>query len=231
MHRSSRIAACAAAIAAATPAAPASASLVIAEVLYDADGADDEREWVEVWNAGDTPVDLSAWSLGWGGTTLVSGRQALSGSVEAGARFVIGGPLGDAAMPPFSFGLAIDLEPDLQNGGVTADAVALFDRPADAVTAETLPVDVVLYGETNDTGLLDPAGAIAAVDVADAPAGASIERGLDGLWRIQSEPTPGAPPRPVPEPDSAPLAALAIATARGLRHVRRRAAGDRSVNV
>lgn len=200
---------------------PCSAALTIAEVLYDADGADGEREWIELWNPGDTSVDLSTWSLGWGGASLVSGQQALSGVVAAGARFLVGGPLADAD-PPIGFDLALDLDPDLQNGGVTADAVALFDLPAEAVTAETLPVDVVLYGASNDSGLLDPTGAVAAVDVADAPGGASIERGLDGLWRVQPAPTPGSPPRPVPEPGSAPLAALGAVAARCLRLARRR---------
>jgi hypothetical protein len=227
-----RFAARAAALTAVLSAPPCFASITIAEVLYDADGADDEREWIELWNAGDTPVDLSTWSLGWGGTSLVSGRQALSGVVDAGARFLVGGPLGDFVDPTLAFDLAIDLEPDLQNSGATADAVALFDLPADAVTAETLPFDVVLYGESNDSALLGPTGDVAAVDVADAPSGASIERGFDGVWRVQPEPTPGAPPRPVPEPGPTSLSALGAAAAFGLHLTRRyaapRAAGDRT---
>lgn len=220
-----RLAADAAALAAASCAAlsplPSSAAITIAEVLYDADGADDEREWVELWNTGDTPVDLSTWSLGWGGTSLVTGKLALSGVVEAGARFLVGGPRSNGAASPLGFDLAIDFEPDLQNSGATADAVALFDLPAEAVTAATLPLDVVLYGANNDSALLDPTGAIAAVDVADAPGGASIERGLDGLWRVQPEPTPGAPPRPVPEPGGASLAMAGAASAFGVRMARR----------
>lgn len=239
LRSSRRFEACALALAGTSIAAlfapPSSASLSIAEVLYDAGGADGEREWVELWNPGDTPVDLSTWSLGWGGTSLVSGQQTLSGVVAARARFLVGGPLGDDAEPPLSFDLAIDLDPDLQNGGATADAVALFDRPADTVSAETLPFDLVLYGESNDSALLDPTGARAAVDVADAPSGASIEQGLDGIWRVQPEPTPGGPPRPAPEPRRGSMAALAAATACGLRLARRRAelqaAGDRDANV
>lgn len=196
---------------------PATALLSIVEVSYDAGGADDEREWVELWNSGDTPVDLSTWSLGWGGTSLVSGQQTLSGVIEAGARFLIGGPLGDTTEPPLSFDLPIDFDPDLQNGGVTADAIALFDLPADEVDAETWPADVVLYGESNDSLLLDPSGAVAPVHVADAPGGASIERGPGGVWRVQPEPTPGGPPQPVPEPARGPFGGVAAATALWLR--------------
>jgi lamin tail-like protein len=176
------------------------ADVEIAEVFYDAVGGDDQLEWVELVNAGDVPVDLAGWSLGWGGADWTSGRQALEGVVDAGARFVVGGPLSTADDASPVFDLAVDLEPDLQNSGATADGVALFAVPADAIAADTLPVDVVVYGEANTSGLVDPSGAVAAVDVADAPGGSSIERGADGVWRVQPAPTPGAPPAPVPEP-------------------------------
>lgn len=213
---------------------PVFASLRISEVMYDADGADDEHEWIELWNTGDTAVDLSAWSLGWGGTTLVTGKLALSGVVAAGARFLVGGPFVDGLDPAPAFDLPVDLEPDLQNSGAIADAVALFALPAQTLTAETLAFDVVLYGTSNDSGLLDPTGAVAAVDVADAPGGSSIELGGDDVWRVQPEPTPGAPPLPAPEPEPASLAGLATAAACALRCIRRRtrrlAGGDRGTN-
>ena len=101
----------------------------------------------------------------------------------------------------------MDLEADLQNSGAAADGVALFDVPIEELTAEVVPIDVVLYGAENSSGLVDETGLPAAVDVADAPGGSSIERGLDGIWREQETPTPGAPPRPVPEPSGIALAA------------------------
>jgi hypothetical protein len=174
--------------------------LAIAEVFYDADGGDDELEWIELVNDGDFAVDLEGWSLGWGGSSWASGRQALAGVIDAGARFVVGGPLSADANARPVFDLAVDLEPDLQNSGATADGVALFDLPAEEISPESIPISVVLYGEANTSGLIDETGAIAAVDVADAPGGQSIERGHDGMWRIQPVPTPGLAPAPVPEP-------------------------------
>jgi hypothetical protein len=181
----------------------------VAEVFYDAGAADDELEWVELSNEGDVPVDLSTWSLGWGGTSWVSGQQALFGVIDPGARFVVGGPASSADNFAPSFDLAADFEPDLQNAGATADGVALFDAPVEEVGEASLPVSVVVYGGENASGLLDASGAIAAVDVADAPAGSSIERGADGAWRVQPAPTPGAAPRPVAEPPDVALAGAA----------------------
>jgi hypothetical protein len=191
----------------------------IAEVFYDAAGSDDELEWIELVNEGDFAVDLAGWSLGWGGADYTSGVQALEGVVEAGARFLVGGPLSNADNGNPVFDLAVDLEADLQNAGAVADGVALFDAPAEEIAAESVPVSVVVYGEANTSGLLDASGGIAAVDVADAPGGSSIERGSDGVWRVQETPTPGAPPVPVPEPGRLVLAiatsASLVALARG----------------
>jgi len=45
--------------------APLSAhgQVIISEFLYDAPGSDDNQEWLEVFNAGSTPVDLSKWKV------------------------------------------------------------------------------------------------------------------------------------------------------------------------
>jgi len=187
--------------------AAARAEIELSEIFYDATGADDGFEWIELRNESNTPVELTGFSLGWGGSTYLSGGVALSGVVEAGDTFVVGGPEStlDNANPVFD--LVIDLESDLQNSGTTADGVALFDVPIEEVTADTVPVAVVIYGAENSSGLVDESGLPGAVDVADAPGGSSIERGVDGEWRVQRSPTPGAPPQPVPEPSGIALAA------------------------
>lgn len=185
----------------------ASAEITLSEVFYDAASGDDGFEWIELHNESSTPVELDGFSLGWGGSTYLSGSLALSGIVAAGDYFVVGGPEStlDNASPVFD--LAVDLEGDLQNSGTIADGVALFDVPIEALTPETVPLSAVLYGGENGSGLLDESGLPGAVDVADAPGGSSIERGRDGVWRVQENPTPGAPPQPVPEPSSIALAA------------------------
>jgi hypothetical protein len=214
--------ACLAAAAAACvlPPTAARAQVALAEVLYDPDGPDDELEWIELVNEGGTPVDLATWSLGWGGASWAGDRAALAGVIEPGQRFVVGGPRSAAENASPLLDLALDFEADLQNSGATADGVALFDVPVAEVGAETLPVSVVVYGGENASGLFDETGAPAAVDVADAPSGSSVERGDDGVWRVQPEPTPGAPPQPVPEPAYGALAAAAAATLAGVRRTR-----------
>lgn len=204
-------------------ASTATAQLAISEVFYDATGTDADREWIELVNESDTPIDLGPFSLGWGGANWLSGKLALSGVVAPGDVFVVGGPLSDESNANPVFDLAVDLSPDLQNSGATADGVALFDVLADELVAETVPIDAVLYGETNDSGLLGPQGVASIVHVADAPGGSSVERGADGIWRVQEFPTPGA--HPVPEASEAMLAlasvaALGVKVARGTRATR-----------
>ncbi|BCX47823.1 endonuclease [Haloferula helveola] len=168
-------------------------TLLLSEVFYDPVGTgDDGLEWVEIINPGSTAVDLSSWSLGWGGLNLVYGQLQLSGTIAAGATIVVGGPVSSAANQNPSFDLAVDLNPDLQNSGAAADAVALFNLPASSVSASTVPVDVVIYGGTNSNNLIDETGAIGTVDVGDAASGQSIVRiNLAGAWQIQNTPTPG----------------------------------------
>jgi hypothetical protein len=203
------------------------AQVALSEVYYDAAGGDDQLEWIELVNETDTPVELGGFSLGWGGATYLAGGVALAGTIAPRGYFVVGGPLSGVENASPVFDLAVDLEADLQNSGATADGVALFDVPLEEVFAETVPLDVVLYGEENTSALLDETGLPSLVHVADAPGGASIERGTDGVWRVQETPTPGAPPQVIPEPRGATLAAvasLAVCAQRAARTKRSRGA-------
>jgi hypothetical protein len=189
----------------------ARAQVALSEVFYDAVGADDGAEWIELRNETDAPIELTGFSLGWGGANYLSGTVALSGTIEPHDYFVVGGPLSTPENGSPVFDLAVDLESDLQNSGAVADGVAIFDVPLEELVAETLPLDAVIYGEENTSGLVDATGLPAPVDVADAPAGSSIERGADGVWRVQPSPTPGAPPQVIPEPPGSVLAAASSA--------------------
>ncbi len=46
----------------------ASANVIINEVMYDLDGADRGREWIEIYNGGTEAIDLSGWKFYEGGT-------------------------------------------------------------------------------------------------------------------------------------------------------------------
>jgi thiamine phosphate synthase YjbQ (UPF0047 family) len=41
----------------------ATAAVTINEIMYDPDGSDTNREWVELYNDGGSSVDLSAWEI------------------------------------------------------------------------------------------------------------------------------------------------------------------------
>jgi hypothetical protein len=86
------------------------------------------------------------------------------------------------------------LTPNLQNGGDTADGVALFKLQADEIGDSSIPIDAVLYGTTNASGLLGAGGGVALPQVGTAPAGSSIRRSSSELWELNSSPSPAECP-------------------------------------
>ena len=176
-------------------AAGASGDLLLSEVLYDVGGTDDGLEWVEIYNNDSVAIDLSGFSLGNGGTDYTTSLVQLSGTVQPGATFVVGGPTSSTANGNPSLDQAVSFNPDFQNSGSTGDGVALFNVPATSVTAVTVPIDAVVYGPNNTNGLIDESGAANGPEVGDAPSDSSIERvDLAGNWQIQSTPTPNSTP-------------------------------------
>ena len=169
---------------------PAGSGLWLAEVYYDHPGTDDGFEWVKLYNASSSTLDLSGYSLGMGGLDYTTGRYALAGLVGPGECFVVGGPnaVPENGNPVYS--LILNFNPDLQNSGSTADGIALFSVPADAITKTTVPTDAVIYGAQNTNGLMDATGQPGPVHVGDAPAGSSLKRTGLSSWVISATPTP-----------------------------------------
>ncbi|MEM8962923.1 MAG: lamin tail domain-containing protein [Acidobacteriota bacterium] len=167
--------------------------LVLTEVYYDASGGDNGLEWIEIKNIGTGSADLSGYSLGWGGGDYTYGTLQLSGTLAAGAVFVVGGTTSNGDNHNPTFDQSANFSPDLQNSGSVADGVALFDVPETSITALTVPIDAVVYGTTNSNGLIDETGSASTPEVGDAPAGDSIERtDAAGSWQIQGTPNPGS---------------------------------------
>ena len=197
--------------------------VVISEVFYDRVGPDNGFEWVELFNGRATGVDLSDWSLGYGGTSVTANTVALDGFIEPGSYFVVGGPSSDASNANPIFDLPLNFTPDLQNSGATADVIALFDVPFGVLDDASLPIDVLIYGGANTSSLIDPDGLIAAVDFEDVVNGQSIERLSQTTWGARTTPNPnsgsltgldGPPITPstpaVAEPSTLVLAGLGI---------------------
>lgn len=172
-------------------AGPAAADLLLSEVFYDHSGADSGFEWVEITNTGTTgTIDLTGYILAWGGTDYSYGQHVITGMVGDCSTFLVGGPTSDAENgAPGAFSDPVDLAPDIQNSGSTADAVALFAPGADPLV--DTPIDAVIYGVANTNGLRDETGLPGAVDVDDAPSGSSIARiSLAGDWAVSDSPDP-----------------------------------------
>jgi len=140
--------------------AQGASALVISEVMFNPNGPDDGREWIELFNDSGSAVDLSDYSLGWGGTDYTFGTLALpSVMLASGAYYVIGGPVSNANNGNPTFDLVANFAPDLQNPAVFSDGIALYQ------TGVTNPIHVVIYGFFNANGLVDETGAPGAVDV------------------------------------------------------------------
>ncbi len=167
---------------------------ILIEVLYDVSSDDDQLEWIRLHNPCEDPFDLRGYSLAWGGADYSYGGVDLAGVIDAGGCFTVGGPLTGAESGNPVFDQLVDLEPDIQNSGPIADAVALFAVPSASVVGE-IPVDAVIYGVSNDSGLVDAEGVAAAPHVGDAPAGSALRRtGPEpSSWAIEL-PSPGICP-------------------------------------
>ena len=171
-------------------AGPVNAEMIITEVFYDAPGTDNSLEWVELLNTGPDPVDLSTYKLGWGGADYTYGELTLVGTVGVCEVYVVGGPISNETNGNPVFNYPMDFSNDIQNSGTVSDGVALFymDDPL-------CPIDVVIYGGSNDNDLIDETCGPGPGDVGDAPPGSSIELQIMVVWwTIQENPSPNEIP-------------------------------------
>lgn len=161
-----------------------STDIVINELLPDPPGDDGEREWVELYNAGEHDVALGGWTLTFatsaysepdvvlGDVVLAAGAFLVVGGAEAGADVVTGAHPGN---------------------GTETDAVRL-------TSCDGTYTDTVLYGEAPNGDELDDDRGETSEPYGEPSSGQSIARWVDGVdsdrsadWRILVVPTPGAP--------------------------------------
>jgi hypothetical protein len=159
--------------------------VVLNELFPNPAGADDDAEWVELYNKGATDVRVDGWTLLWG-TSSLSSEFTFGAVTVPGDGFVVAGGNRSGAAIEIA-GLAMG------NASSSGDAVALEDCAGRRV-------DTVVYGPDNDDGFLDDMGALA-TSLAPAPADdASIARHADGVdtdrsgddFVLLDSPTPGA---------------------------------------
>lgn len=199
-------------LAAALVAGPAAATpignVVISEILFEPNGNDNGRQWIEIYNNGSTAADLSQYTLSWGRNNLANSVSLASVMLAPDTAFIIGGPsVGNYNSNP-SIDQVYNFGPDLYDGthGFQEDAVALIFEPTNTV------VHIVVYGGNGFvTAFNDEQGATAvAVSVSGLGQGDSLEFQGGSLWTVQGSPTPGAVPLTVPEPGTAMLVGLGL---------------------
>ena len=151
--------------------------LVLNEVLYDPDGTDEGREFVELWNPDSTGTPLDGVAI----ETADGARPGVWTVVWRASAGEIAAPRAALLVGAERLGAA------LQNG---PDALRL--------TRGGAVLDLLGYGDLADAGLFEGAPAV------DAPSGSGLARVADGAdtgvnrddWAAEAEPTPGAANHP-----------------------------------
>lgn len=137
------------------------ADLLITEVLFAPDAPVSGRQWVELYNAGDTFVDLSHYSLGWSGlSSFADFRQALEPVLLAPGETYVIGDVSDVGNHAPAVQQQTGFTPALGDGVASADGVALLFLEAQDVTPTSRPVDSVLWGSANTKMLLAEDGSV-----------------------------------------------------------------------
>lgn len=181
-------------------------ALLITEVQFDpvAFGSDFGQEFVEIYNDEASAIDLSGYSLGWGGADYTFGTHDLDlyGTLAPGDVLVIGGP---------SDSTGFDFLPELENGFFVAAGVGLFDVESGSIAGAT-PVDALIYGTVfvlgNFNNLIDESGGVGAIDVVTANSTENAVLDSGGNWVTTTTPTPGS--TPIPEPGTALFLGLGL---------------------
>jgi len=189
--------------------AASSSTLLISEVLYDATGTEPDEEWIEIYNAGDSAIDLPDYKVG-DEETLGQGEGMLQ--FPAGASINPGQVIVIANKAPAFLGLwgfnpdyemvasdegVPDMIPypawasgevQLANGG---DEVIILDG-GDAI------VDAMSYGDK--ITFFDPPcpDVVAGHSLERSPANVDTDTAVD--WMDQEFPNPGSVTVPTPTP-------------------------------
>lgn len=164
---------------------------ILAETVVRVSGGDNGDEWIRIYNPCPVAIDLADYSLGWGGPSYNDSKANLSGIVASNDCWVVGGPNSNGGNGNPAYDLELNFNSDLQNGDDPGDGIALFDVPMGMVDAATVPVDSLIYGDNNNSMLMDSQGMVPAPYVRGHSDGDSLRRtSLGNTWEIVASPTP-----------------------------------------
>ncbi len=170
---------------------PASAAVVLNEVVYDPSGSDTGLEWIELYNNGSSAVDLAGWTIQldqngvWTDTTT-SVSATLAGLIAPQSFFLIEDTQ-DASKQPADLLLPVGDTLGMGNASSKAEGLRLLN----AAGAE---VDRLVYGSPDSDGIGAEGGAGA--EAPNSTSGGSLARVSDGrdtqnnFADFQSDPSP-----------------------------------------
>lgn len=173
------------------PDPPAGCGPILAEVLTSLDDFDDGREWVVLHNPCEASIELAPLSLAWGNTSY-AGSVGLQGAIPPGGCLTVGGPTSNGGNFNPSIHQPVNFEPNLsRNPG----AIGLFALAPEDVSMDDVPLDAVVYGDSNQEGFLDSTGAVALPVLRGNTDLVSMRRtSLGPTWEFANPPTPQACP-------------------------------------
>ena len=154
----------------------------INEILYDPEGSDSGKEWIELYNCADSSVNLQSWQIYSGGSSFALVYTFPDVTIEGKSFLVVGALDFCDLQKEFSF----------QNGGTATDGVKL-------VSSDGSYCDVLLYDSPNSNSLAIEDGTVGNKFAPDVSSGSSLARKIDGQdsdncevdFAECTEPTPG----------------------------------------
>ena len=180
-----------------------SSAVVISEVYGGGgnSGATLKQDFIELYNKGTTPVDVSAWSVQYSaatGTTYAA--TPLTGSIAAGAYYLIGegfGTGGTVDLPAADVTGTLNLSGTSGKVALSTSATALTCAAACSTTAGV--VDLVGYGAANDSAAGHPAAGLSSTTSAQRSS-TGANTGDNAADFVAAAPTPVAAPGGTPPP-------------------------------
>jgi len=164
------------------------AEVVINEIMYDPSGTDTGYEWIELYNNGNSDINLEGARLQKAGNSFVT-VFTFPHYILRAKRFVL---IGEVNITQALFTANLEL----YNGGSDTDGVRY-------ISADGNYTDTVLYDNPNENNLVDDTGDTGQYFAPDVTAGYSLARRVDGWdsnnceddFVAETSPTPGLPNR------------------------------------
>jgi hypothetical protein len=125
------------------------ADVSFSEIMYDTEGSDTDKEWVEIYNSGSSTISISGWKFNDGANHTLNNPPTNGGQgtleIAAGSHVVLAGNASAFLAEYSSYtGTVIDTVMSLAN---TSDTLSLIDQNGGTVTSYTYSSDQGAAGD------------------------------------------------------------------------------------